>query len=108
MQKKIETNMYLFFFIQQEYLNFMSRKANMRQNSIITLSDQCKKEIDDIKREKEALMRDYEARKKELHTEFLAKQTALNRIKAELEEMNQYKVYIFFNFKTTSIQEIFT
>jgi hypothetical protein len=64
----------------------------MRQNSIITLSDQCKKEIDNIKREKEALMKDYDAKKKELHTEFLGKQSALNRLRAEIEEMSQYKV----------------
>jgi chromosome segregation ATPase len=69
----------------------MSRKANMRQNSIITLSDQCKKEIDDLRKQKETLMTQYDSKKKELNDEFLGKQSTLNRIKAEIEDMSQFK-----------------
>ncbi len=41
----------------------MSRKANMRQNSIITLSDQNKQELENLKIQKEEISREYEAKK---------------------------------------------
>lgn len=63
----------------------------MRQNSIITLSDQCKKEIDQLKQERENLLKDYEAKKKDLHGTFLSKQNTLNKIKEEIEDMSQYR-----------------
>jgi hypothetical protein len=69
----------------------MSRKANMRQNSIITLSDQCKKEIEDVHQEKERLVVEYEKKKKDLHETFLSKQNQLNQIRSEIEEMQPYK-----------------
>lgn len=42
---------------------YMSKKANMRQNSIITLSDQNKKEIEDINVLKENMVKEFEAKK---------------------------------------------
>jgi hypothetical protein len=49
--------------MQQEYMNYMSKKTNLRQTTIITLSDQNKKELDDIKIKKENMLRDFETRK---------------------------------------------
>ena len=42
---------------------YMSKKANMRQNSIITLSDQNKKEIEDINKQKEQMIKAFEEKK---------------------------------------------
>jgi hypothetical protein len=41
----------------------MSKKANMRQNSIVTLSDQNKKEIEDIFKQKEQMVKVFEEKK---------------------------------------------
>ena len=41
----------------------MSKKAASRQNAIITLSDHNKQEIEDLKREKENIIKEFEAKK---------------------------------------------
>ncbi len=41
----------------------MAKKTNLRQNTIITLSDQNKKELDDIKIKKDMMNRDFELKK---------------------------------------------
>lgn len=41
----------------------MSKKASSRQNAIITLSDHNKKEIEDIAKEKETSIAEFEAKK---------------------------------------------
>jgi hypothetical protein len=47
-------------------MNFMSKKANMRQNSIITLSDQNKQEIQNLKEQKESIMKEFETKKQSI------------------------------------------
>ena len=47
-------------------MNFMSKKANMRQNSIITLSDQNKQEIQNLKEQKESIMKEFETKKQSM------------------------------------------
>lgn len=41
----------------------MSKKANMRQNSIITLTDHNKEEINKLKLQKEQIVKDFEEKK---------------------------------------------
>lgn len=74
-----------------EYMNFMSRKANMRQNSIITLSDQNKQEIENLKIQKDELIKEFEAKKQAIQNNLIQKQNMLNKVKAEIEEMSEYK-----------------
>merc|ERR1712127_662785 len=71
----------------QEYMTFMAKKANSRQNAIITLSDHNKKEIEDIKSEKEKSIADFEAKKLALQNNLISKQNTLNKVKEEIEEM---------------------
>lgn len=75
----------------QEYMTFMAKKANSRQNAIITLSDHNKKEIEDIKSEKEKSIADFEAKKLALQNNLISKQNTLNKVKEEIEEMAEYK-----------------
>ena len=77
-------------------MNFMSKKANMRQNSIITLSDHNKQEIESLKEQKENLMKEFETKKQSLQNNLIAKQNLLNKVRQEIEEMSQFKVLIFF------------
>ena len=72
-------------------MNFMSKKANMRQNSIITLSDHNKQEIENIKQQKEEIMKEFEERKQALHNNLITKQNLLNKVKQEIEEMGEFK-----------------
>lgn len=72
-------------------MTFMAKKANSRQNAIITLSDHNKKEIEDIKSEKEKSIADFEAKKLALQNNLISKQNTLNKVKEEIEEMAEYK-----------------
>lgn len=75
----------------QEYMTFMAKKASSRQNAIITLSDHNKKEIEDIKEEKEKSIAEFEAKKIALQNNLIAKQNTLNKVKEEIDEMAEYK-----------------
>jgi len=63
----------------------------MRQNSIVTLSDQNRKEIENINGQKEEVLKDFEMRKKTLQSILLEKQHLLNKVNRDLEEMSEYK-----------------
>lgn len=73
-------------------MTFMAKKASSRQNAIITLSDHNKKEIEDIKEEKEKSIAEFEAKKIALQNNLIAKQNTLNKVKEEIDEMAEYKV----------------
>jgi hypothetical protein len=73
-------------------MTFMSKKAASRQNAIITLSDHNKQEIEDLKREKENIIKEFEAKKLALQNNLINKQNMLNSVRAEIEEMAEYKV----------------
>ena len=70
----------------------MSKKAASRQNAIITLSDHNKQEIEDLKKEKENIIKEFETKKSALQNNLINKQSMLNSIRAEIEEMAEYKV----------------
>ena len=48
-------------------MSYMSKKASMRQNSIVTLSDQNKKEIEDISKQKEEMVKIFEEKRASKH-----------------------------------------
>lgn len=48
-------------------MSYMNKKANMRQNSIITLSDQNRKEIENIEQQKDGLIKNFEEKKQSTH-----------------------------------------
>jgi hypothetical protein len=83
-------------------MTFMSKKASSRQNAIITLSDHNKQEIEDLKAEKEKAINEFEAKKIQLQSNLITKQNLLNKVKEEIEEMAEYKVYFInvIGFKT--------
>ncbi len=72
-------------------MTFMAKKASSRQNVIITLSDHNKKEIEDMKQEKEKCIAEFEAKKISLQNNLIIKQNTLNKVKEEIEEMAEYK-----------------
>ncbi|CAF3384124.1 unnamed protein product [Rotaria sp. Silwood1] len=48
-----------------EYMHFMSKKTNLRQTKIVTLTDYHRKEIEDINRDKEKMLKEYKQKKEE-------------------------------------------
>ncbi|MFN9958461.1 MAG: hypothetical protein ACK55I_35635 [bacterium] len=51
-----------------------------------------KQEIEDLKREKENIIKEFEAKKLALQNNLINKQNMLNSVRAEIEEMAEYKV----------------
>lgn len=73
-------------------MTFMSKKAASRQNAIITLSDHNKQEIEELKRQKDTIIKDFEAKKLAFQNNLIIKQNMLNGVKNDIEEMSEYKV----------------
>lgn len=57
----------IWFYSQHEYMSYMEKKTSKRQSTIISMSDQNQKEIEDIKEEKEEMLLDYEEKKEGLY-----------------------------------------
>ena len=51
------------FIIQHEYMSYMEKKTNRRQTTIVSLSDQNQKEIQDIRDQKQQMLEAYEEKK---------------------------------------------
>ncbi len=49
--------------LQHEYMSYMEKKTSKRQTTIISLSDQNQKEIQDIREEKKAMLDKYDETK---------------------------------------------
>ncbi|CAF0858982.1 unnamed protein product [Rotaria sordida] len=75
-----------------EYMHFMSKKTNLRQTKIVTLTDYHRKEIEDINRDKENMLKEYKQKKEELRLQIIEKGQLLIQVKNDLEAMNEYKL----------------
>ncbi|CAF4622585.1 unnamed protein product, partial [Rotaria sp. Silwood1] len=74
-----------------EYVQYMSKKTNIRQAQIVTLTDYHRQEIEEINRDKENMLKEYEKKKEELRSQLLKKEQLLAQTKHELENMGEYK-----------------
>lgn len=52
--------------LQTEYGHYMSKKANLRRQKIVTLSDYHREEIEDLRRQKESMLERYQQKKQGL------------------------------------------
>lgn len=73
-------------------MSYMEKKTHKRQTTIVTLSDQNAKEIQDIHTQKERMLAGYEEKKAKFRAIMLEKEAALAKIKQELDELAGYKV----------------
>lgn len=78
--------------LQYEYMSYMERKTHKRQTTIVTLSDQNTKEIQDIREQKEKMLASYEEKKAKLRAIMLDKEATLAKTKQELEDLAEYRV----------------
>ena len=74
-------------------MSYMEKKTHKRQTTIITLSDQNTKEIQDIRDQKEKMLAAYEEKKAKLRAIMLDKEAALAKTKQELDDLAEYKVH---------------
>lgn len=59
----IRKNMQTPHFLQQDYQTYVSRRAQKRHSLIVSLSDQNRVELQEIKQQKEDLIREFEEKK---------------------------------------------
>ncbi|XP_002738993.1 coiled-coil domain-containing protein 166-like [Saccoglossus kowalevskii] len=74
-----------------EYMSYMSKKTHKRQTTIITLTDQNQKEIEDINKQKEEMLKEYEEKKQALRNILLEKEAELAKTKKELDDLEEFK-----------------
>lgn len=74
-----------------EYMSYMSKKTHKRQTTIITLTDNNQKEIEDINKQKEEMLKEYEQKKQALRNILLEKEADLARARKELDDLEEYK-----------------
>ncbi|XP_070581050.1 coiled-coil domain-containing protein 166-like [Ptychodera flava] len=74
-----------------EYMSYMAKKTHKRQTTIITLTDQNQKEIEDINKQREEMLKSYEGKKQELRIILMEKEAALAKTRRELDELDEYK-----------------
>lgn len=74
-------------------MSYMEKKTHKRQTTIVTLSDQNTKEIQDIRDQKEKMLAAYEEKKAKLRAIMLEKEAALSKTKQELDDLAEYKVW---------------
>lgn len=74
-----------------EYMSYMAKRTHKRQTTIISLSDQNEQQLQNIKREKEIMLQEYDEKKKDLNKELLAKENLLAKAKIEFQDLAEYR-----------------
>jgi len=75
-----------------EYMAYVSKKTERRQNAVITLSDHNAAQIREIHQKKEEMMKKFSEEKDRLQNTILSREAELASIKDELDNLNDYKV----------------
>ncbi|XP_068135963.1 coiled-coil domain-containing protein 166-like isoform X1 [Hyperolius riggenbachi] len=75
----------------QEYLLYMSKRSQKRQDVIISLNDQNRRELEDIRRQKEELELFFNQEEKKLRDQILQRESELANVKKELKELEPMK-----------------
>uniref|UniRef100_V9KSQ0 Coiled-coil domain-containing protein 166-like n=2 Tax=Callorhinchus milii TaxID=7868 RepID=V9KSQ0_CALMI len=75
----------------QEYTSYMSKRAQKRQNQIISLTDQNHLELENIKKQKEKILAEYEEKLQELGLVKLEKENELAQINKQIDSLGEFK-----------------
>ncbi|XP_030635127.1 butyrophilin subfamily 1 member A1 [Chanos chanos] len=76
---------------KQEYMTYLAKRTQKRQNAIITLSDQNRKELEQLKREKEEMVENYNRQAEELKKEILKRESELALLNTEIAGLTEFK-----------------
>lgn len=74
-----------------EYMSYMAKKAHKRQTTIISLSDQNQKELENINSQKTQMLTDYEMKKTRLKSMLLEKENLLSKARKEFQDLGEYR-----------------
>ncbi|XP_015199294.2 coiled-coil domain-containing protein 166 [Lepisosteus oculatus] len=75
----------------QEYMSYMSKRTQKRQNAIISLSDQNQVELEKLRRQREELLDTHKGQSTELKRQILEKENELSVLNLEISDMQEYK-----------------
>ncbi|XP_069461543.1 coiled-coil domain-containing protein 121 [Ambystoma mexicanum] len=75
----------------QEYMSYMSKRTQKRENTIITLSDQNQKDLEDLRRQREELLSQFREKEAELNDQLLQKENKLAHLGQEIQELQPIK-----------------
>ncbi|XP_078503313.1 coiled-coil domain-containing protein 121 [Lissotriton helveticus] len=75
----------------QEYMSYMSKRTQKRENAIITLSDQNQRELEDIRRQQEELQTNFMEKEAQLNDLLLQQEAKLAQVNQEIEDLQPVK-----------------
>ncbi|MBN3307165.1 CC166 protein, partial [Amia calva] len=75
----------------QEYMSYMSKKTQKRENAIVTLSDQNNTELKKLRTQKEELLEKHREQTSELKRQILQKEKELSVVNLEIADLWEYK-----------------
>ncbi|XP_051754977.1 basal body-orientation factor 1 [Ctenopharyngodon idella] len=74
-----------------EYISYLSKKAEKRQNAIVTLSDQSHQELEELQRQRQNMQDKHEEKTKELQREILQMENQLAKLNIEIADLKEVK-----------------
>lgn len=74
-----------------EYMSYMAKKTQKRQTTIISLSDSNQQELENIRQQREQMLKDYQDKKQSLKQVMLEKEAELALTNSELAELEEYQ-----------------
>lgn len=74
-----------------EYISYLSKKAENRQNAIVTQSDQSHQELEDLQRQRQNMQDKHEEKKNELQREILQMENQLSKLNIEIADLKEVK-----------------
>ncbi|KAK7176718.1 hypothetical protein R3I93_000834 [Phoxinus phoxinus] len=74
-----------------EYISYLSKKAEKRQNAIVTQSDQSHQELEELQRQRQNMQDKHEEKKNELQREILQAENQLAKLNIEIADLNEFK-----------------
>ncbi|XP_040204192.1 coiled-coil domain-containing protein 166 [Rana temporaria] len=75
----------------QEYLLYVGKRSQRRQDAIISLNDQNTRELEDIRKQKEKLEASFQEKEKKMRDQLLERETELANLRKELKELEPMK-----------------
>lgn len=75
----------------QEYLLYVGKRSQRRQDAIISLNDQNTRELEDIRKQKEKLEVSFQEKEKKMRDQLLERETELANLRKELKELEPMK-----------------
>lgn len=74
-----------------EYISYLSKKAEKRQNAIVTLNDQSHQELEELRRQRQNMQDKHEEKTNELQKEILQMENQLAKLNIEIADLKEVK-----------------